>query len=390
MALSDTICTQSIHYFFPHLPSRKALANRAPRGTLERVFERARDKTMPFDEFDPIDREIMNTIQAAFPLVAEPYKAVAKTVGTTEQDVIDRIGVLRQKNVVRQIGAIFDTRKLKYQSMLVAMRFPEENLDNAARFLNRHPGISHNYERDGYFNLWFTIAVPPDRSLEGEIENLGRLTGALTTRLLPTIKFFKIGVNFDMVKGKSSATEGYRPDDQGTTSTTSPEVTQDIVDYVKVMQEDLEPVSRPFDSMAEQLGMTVDQLFARADELTEQKIMRRYSAVLHHRRAGFSSNAMIVWKVPEERSEEIGSIMAEHPAVTHCYQRPTYEDWPYSHFTMVHGTSAEECERFGNEIAEATGMDERQLVYSLREYKKTRVRYFVEDEFVLEELQPIG
>ena len=274
--------------------------------------------------------------------------------------------------------------------MLVAMRFPEEKLDRAARFLNRHPGISHNYERDGFFNLWFTIAVPPDHSLEGDIENLGRLTGALTTRLLPTIKFFKIGVNFDMVKGKSNATKGYRPDDQGMTSTTAADVPQDVIDYVKVMQEDLDPVSRPFDSMAEQLGMTVDELFAKADDLVEKKLMRRYSAVLHHRRAGFSSNAMIVWKVPEERSEEIGTIMAEHPAVTHCYQRPTYEDWPYSHFTMVHGTSAEECERFGNEIAESTGMDERQLVYSLREYKKTRVRYFVEDEFVVEELQPIS
>jgi DNA-binding Lrp family transcriptional regulator len=344
---------------------------------------------MPFDEFDPIDREIMNVVQAEFPLVEEPYKAIAETLGTTEQDVIDRIGVLRKKNVVRQIGAIFDTRKLKYQSMLVAMRFPDDKLDKAAYFLNKHPGISHNYERDGQFNLWFTIAVPPDHSLEDEISNLGRLTGATFTRLLPTIKFFKIGVNFDMVKGKSSATKGYRPDDQGTTSTTSPDVTQDVIDYVKVMQEDLASVSRPFDSMAAQLGMTVDELFAKAADLTEQKIMRRYSAVLHHRRAGFSSNAMIVWKVPEERSEEIGVIMAEHPAVTHCYQRPIYEDWPYSHFTMVHGTSAEECERFGNEIAEATGMNERALVYSLREFKKTRVRYFVEEEFVVEELQPI-
>jgi DNA-binding Lrp family transcriptional regulator len=274
--------------------------------------------------------------------------------------------------------------------MLVAMHFPDDKLDKAARFLNRHPGISHNYERDGHFNLWFTIAVPPERSLEGDIEMLAKLTGATTTRLLPTIKFFKIGVNFDMVKGKSSATEGYRPDDQGTTSTSSPDVTQEIIDYVKVMQEDLASIPRPFDAMAEKLGMTVDEMFARAEELVQQKLMRRYSAVLHHRRAGFSSNAMIVWKVPEERSEEIGIIMAKHPAVTHCYQRPIYDDWPYSHFTMVHGTSAEECERFGNEIAEATGMDERALVYSLREFKKTRVRYFVEDEFVFEELQPIS
>ena len=100
---------------------------------------------MPFDEFDSVDRKIMNIIQAAFPMVEEPYKAIADTVGTTEEDVIDRIEVLHRKNVVRQIGAIFDTRKLKYQSMLVAMRFPEDKLDKAAQFLNRHPGISHNY-----------------------------------------------------------------------------------------------------------------------------------------------------------------------------------------------------------------------------------------------------
>ena len=342
---------------------------------------------MTFDEFDSIDRKIMNQVQSAFPLVAEPFREIARQVGTTEQDVIDRLVVLQSKNVVRQIGAIFDTRKLSYQSMLVAMRFPEDRLDKAARLLNRHPGISHNYERDGYFNLWFTIAVPPDRSLEDEVEKLGLLTGAESTRLLPTIRFFKIGVNFDMVTGKSAAKEAYVPDSP---TTPAPTVTQDTIDYIRVMQDDLELVPRPFDSMAKQLGMSVARVFEIAAELTEQKIMRRYSAVLHHRRAGFSSNAMIVWKVPEDRAQEVGDIMAQHPAVTHCYQRPTYDDWPYSHFTMVHGVSDEECEQFGREIAEATGLEERKLIYSRREYKKTRVRYFVEDEFVIEELQPIG
>jgi DNA-binding Lrp family transcriptional regulator len=316
---------------------------------------------MTLDEFDSVDRKIMNQIQSAFPLVAEPYKEIANQVGTTELDVIDRLGVLRSKNVVRQIGAIFDTRKLNYQSMLVAMRFAEDRLDRAARLL--------------------------DRSLEDEVEKLGILTGSESTRLLPTIRFFKIGVNFDMVTGKSSATDAYVPDNS---RAAKPTITNDIIDYVRVMQDDLELVSRPFDSMAERLSMPVARLFEMAAELTEMKIIRRYSAVLHHRRAGFSSNAMIVWKVTEGREQEVGDIMAQHPAVTHCYQRPTYDDWPYSHFTMVHGVSEEECELFGREIAEATGLEERKLVYSRREYKKTRVRYFVEDEFVIEELQPIA
>ena len=107
--------------------------------------------------------------------------------------------------------------------------------------------------------------------------------------------------------------------------------------------------------------------------------MRRYSAVLHHRRSGFRSNAMIVWKVPPERSEEVGMIMAGHKAVTHCYERPTFPDWPYTHFTMVHATTPEGCEQYSDEISEATGITDRLALYSTREYKKTRVRYFVPD-----------
>ena len=72
-------------------------------------------------------------------------------------------------------------------------------------------------------------------------------------------------------------------------------------------------------------------------------------------------------------------IMAENPAVTHCYERPTFPDWEYSHFTMVHAPTRDECEAIGREIGQAAGITENLLLYSTREYKKTRVRYFVED-----------
>jgi DNA-binding Lrp family transcriptional regulator len=111
--------------------------------------------------------------------------------------------------------------------------------------------------------------------------------------------------------------------------------------------------------------------------MQEKKFMRRFSAVLHHRRAGFSANAMVVWKVPEERGAEVGEIMAESSHVTHCYERPTYDDWSYSHYTMIHATTPEECEAIVEQISAATQITEKQLVYSTREYKKTRVQYFV-------------
>ena len=136
-------------------------------------------------------------------------------------------------------------------------------------------------------------------------------------------------------------------------------------------------VSRPFDGMAQRLGLSNQDLYAMATEFQERGIMRRYSAVLHHRKAGFKSNAMAVWEVPEERAEEVGKIMAAHTGVTHCYQRPTFPDWPYTHFTMIHATSKGGCEEAISEISRATNLDDYLILYSSREYKKTRVRYFV-------------
>ena len=343
---------------------------------------------------DLVDRKLLNAIQTAFPLVEQPYRELGNQLGITESEVIERLGSLKSQNVVRQISAIFDTRRLGYQTTLVAFAYDPDQLHRGALFINRHPGVSHNYAREGfYYNLWFTLAVPGDGDLEGTIEWMARETNALDHRVMPTIRFFKIGVNFDMVKQKGAAHQ-YNPDSPGpdtpgldSSRPGSPgpawnqavPLTESDKAAIRELQEDLPLVSRPFDAMAERLASSTGALFRLAAEFQERKLMRRFSAVLHHRRSGFRSNAMIVWKVPSERSEEVGMLMAENPAVTHCYERPTFPDWPYTHFTMVHATTAEGCEEVEREISQATGITENQLLYSTREYKKTRVRYFVED-----------
>ena len=347
------------------------------------------------DEFDSLDREVMNILQSEFPLVREPFHIIGARCGIDEDAVIERITILKRKNVVRQIGAIFDTRRLGYSSTLVAMRFDDDELDRGAQILNAHPGISHNYARDGEFNLWFTLALPPGKDLFAEVEKLTRLSNAVTARTLPTIRFFKIGVNFDMVNRVSNASSYFVPDAQlsnnngnGSASTGVPTADQDLddfdIEFVREMQEDLPLESRPFDGMADRLSISVDELFAKSDEMVERRLMRRYAAVLHHRRAGFSANAMAVWNVPEERSVDVGLAMAKHPAVTHCYERPRYDDWRFSHFTMIHAVTRDECEHIAEKIAAETGLDDYQLLYSHREYKKTRVRYFVDDNIDVE------
>ena len=340
---------------------------------------------------DLIDRKLLNLIQGPFPLVDQPYRELGEELGITEDDTIERLSELKRQNVLRQISAIFDTRRLGYKTTLVAMAFEPANLNAGALEINKHPGVSHNYAREGsYFNLWFTLAVPPDHDLESTVVRMGRDTQSLSFRIMPTIRFFKIGVNFDMVKEEGSSFN-YNPDGNGVGENREAakeaakdwNKAQELSDLDKMtireLQEDLALKSRPFDGMAKTLGITTQELFRRAADFQERRLMRRYSAVLHHRRSGFRANAMIVWKVPPERSEEVGMTMAQHPAVTHCYERPTFPDWPYTHFTMVHATNTDGCEEIEREISASTGINDRQLLYSTREYKKTRVQYFVDD-----------
>lgn len=344
---------------------------------------------------DLTDRKLLNLVQSRFPMVDRPYQELGEALGISEQETMERLAVLKRQNVLRQVSAIFDTRRLGYKTTLVAIAYQPDKLHKGALRINRHPGVSHNYAREGsYYNLWFTLAVPPEDDLQATVERMARETEAVSVRVMPTIRFFKIGVNFDMVQEKGAA-YNYSPDGLGDALVGAPAkdwnkavpVSEGDRAAIRELQEDLPLVSRPFDAMAQRLGLSTAQMFALAQEFQDRRIMRRYSAVLHHRRSGFRANAMVVWKVPLERSEEVGRAMAQHPAVTHCYERPAFPDWPYTHFTMVHATTQEQCEEVAREISQATGITDRLLLYSTREYKKTRVRYFVEDYDLYREME---
>jgi len=338
---------------------------------------------------DLTDRKLLNALQSHLPLEEEPYQAIGDELGIAEEEVLQRTSRLKRLNIVRQISAIFDTRRLGYKSTLVAFRYPPELLNKGARKINQHPGVSHNYARNGSFNLWFTLALPPHEDMEATVKRMAAQTGAEAFRIMPTIRFFKIGVNFDMVRNQGAAYDYYSPD--GYTGAggfkgirpdwnKAEQLSPFEIAVIQELQEDLPLTHRPFDVMAKRLGISVAELLALAVQLQQRGIMRRFSAVLHHRRAGFSANAMAVWKVPEERAVEVGLLMAESPWVTHCYQRPTFPDWPYTHFSMVHAQTPDECERVIQELSTTTGIADYQVLYSTREYKKTRVRYFVEEE----------
>ena len=332
---------------------------------------------------DKLDTEILNEIQWKFPLVSKPFDIIAKKFQISSDEVKERLIHLKRKGVLRQLSAIFDTRKLGYTSSLVAMEIKPDKLEYVAYQINKHPGVSHNYERDHQFNLWFTLAVPPGSDLEKELGKFSNLDGIKKTRMLPTLQLFKIGVKLDMVDDKKHEVKPSE-EKRKVTDVKFVEIEEDKK-FIRELQKDMEIVDRPFQKAAKSLGMTEEQIFEKLHHYEEIGVMRRFAAILRHRQAGFTANGMIVWKVPEERISEVGNKLGAFPQVSHCYERPIYPDWPYNVFSMIHCKSFDEAGEVVKQIQNQINVDEYKILFSSREFKKTRVEYFVEKEFEIEE-----
>jgi len=329
--------------------------------------------------------ELLYQMQHDFPLTPRPFKALADTLGSSEEEVLNTVRRLKEEQIIRQTSAIFDTKRLGYKSSLVAFKVPEEKIDTAAEIINAHPGVSHNYLRNHDYNIWFTMAVSPESrlGLEKTIEILKEQTGADDGIVLPTLKMFKIKVQMDTTGKRAKKEKVTQAAHKALT------LTDEHIAVIKALQKDIAVTSEPFKSVTEALNISYERLFEIAKELKESGVMRRFATILNHRKAGFGANAMSVWSVPEAKGEEIGRQLAAFSAVSHCYLRPRYPNWPYNLFAMVHAKTQEACDKLIEEMAQETGLSEYSKLYSTREFKKQRLVYF-DDAFEKWEEQVAG
>jgi DNA-binding Lrp family transcriptional regulator len=328
---------------------------------------------------DDLDKRLLNLMQGRFPIALRPYEAVASEAGISEGEVMSRVQRLIDERIIRQVTPIFDTRALGYSSMLVAAKVDPENPWRAANVINAHPGVSHNYLRNHEFNIWFTIATEPDSplGLEGTLKVLAELAGAESVRQLPTLKLFKIRMDLEMEAGTEALAKAAEVAEPAETEAQPYDEFDRAV--IRATQGDMPVVSEPYAPAADELGLSQERLLEHLRGMQERRLLRRVAAILFHRRAGFSANGMGVWKVPDEQILELGKRMASFRGISHCYQRPTYADWPYSVFTMAHGRSKEECDAILDSIAADTGIEDRSTLYSSTEFKKIRLLYFTGD-----------
>ncbi len=341
-----------------------------------KLRSRKHGAAVPLDE---LDKRLLNLMQGSFPIAPRPYQHVAGEAGIAESEAIERVNRLLEERIIRQVTPIFDTRALGYSSMLVAAKVDPENPWRAANIINEHPGVSHNYLRNHEFNIWFTIATEPGSplGLEGTLEVVAKLAGADSIRQLPTLKLFKIRMDLEMEGGTEALAKSAAAVEPAETER-QPYDDFDV-SVIRALQGDMPVIPEPYAPAAAALGIPVAQLLEHLEGMQERRLLRRVAAILFHRRAGFSANGMGVWKVPDERIMELGPQMASFRGISHCYQRPTYQDWPYSIFTMAHGRSKDECDAILDSIAFETGITDRSTLYSSTEFKKIRLLYFTDD-----------
>jgi siroheme decarboxylase len=320
-------------------------------------------------DIDQRDRELLGALQGEVPLLSTPFAVIGQSIDMSEKEVIKRTERLKREGIIKHVAAQFDMRGLGYRSSLVAARVGPDRVDEAAAIITGHPGVTQNYKRNNDLNLWFTVAVSPlsTLGLDKTIELLGDEAGCDAVRPLPTLKLYKTTA--------ADASESHTTS-EGESHTDYTPFTSSEIECIRLLQRDLPLQPRPFEALVRNTATGADELLSVAKTLLKRGQMRRYGAAIQSRKPGFTATAMGVWQVPKDRADEYGATLSQHRAVSHCYLRPVYDDWPYNIYTTVHGRSVDECESIINDLAVDSGIDHKQALYPTKEYKKARLNFF--------------
>jgi DNA-binding Lrp family transcriptional regulator len=326
---------------------------------------------MPELVLDKVSGQLLGLLQTGFPLEAEPYTALGSRLGISEGEVIRRIGELRASGIVRLISPVLDARRLGYSSTLAALEIPPEHIASAEQYLASHPGISHGYEREHRFNIWVTLSVPPADDLKGEVADISHRTGAGDILSLPAVKVFKLRTNFSQMEDDEDGSQLPSVSTSGSRAFLSAEERQ----VINSLQQDLPLEPGPFARIASGLGMDEDSLLGHCRSLLKSGVIRRYGASVNHYMAGYKANAMTCWLVEPGHVDKTARHLASLRRVSHCYERETAPQWHYNLFAMLHGSTKDAVLKEVDHIAKETGLRDYEVLFSTREFKKTRIIY---------------
>ena len=343
-------------------------------------------------EMNDKESQLIVAVQRGIPVVERPFAVLGEACCMSEDETLCFIMKLLSNGDARRFGAVFDARKLGYRSVLCFIQIPENKLAEVAKKIVTVRGVTHAYQRgwidelpcnntggpgdNNWPNFWFTL-VAPSNSFQRDFDSLRTVCAPYPVYELPALIRFKIDVVFDLrTRERDERVEPRSHNDLNSTEVFElDQVQRSIVQY---FEGDLPVVSEFYGHAAEYLGVEKQLLMQTLKEWRSNGVMRRIGLLLRHRGVGFKANGMCCWNVPKDKIYEVGRLVASYFEVTHCYERAMLESFPFNLFAMIHTTSWDKTQALFQIISDDCGLIGGQLLFSVREFKKTSMQFFKE------------
>ncbi len=316
-----------------------------------------------------LQKRLCNRLQRGLPLVSEPFAEIAADLECSEAEVLEGTRELKASGVIRRITAVLNQRALGKASTLVTAHVPDEQVAAVTAAINALPGVSHNYLRKHEFNMWFTLQEESPDQLRKCLLELGTRF-AIEFHSLPVTHVFKLDVRFDA----ESDDDVLLRDVERIPGTEPVALRDEQKQLLTNLRDGLEVTSRPFDAIRP-ATMDEPEMFALLAELIELGVIRRIAGVLNHHKLGFTSNIMFASQVDAEHVIEAGRWLAHSGTVSHCYERQTFDGWPYNLFAMMHGRTMGQIQHTIDRFTEVLPVRSFELLPTLAELKKQPVRH---------------
>lgn len=330
-------------------------------------------------EFNAIESAVLNRIQRDFPLSETPFDEMARELSISVDGMLSTVRDLKERGVVRNISAIFNPGKFGFVSGLVALQLDELDIETAAAMISAHPGVSHNYRRDHRYNLWFTLSADSGEKLEKTVAILAARSKAKDRLILKNERLLKIGLMLSIGDDDMTDSDSLQAPHGHGAGPAHP-LSESQKEAVRLLQVDMPIEGRPFSSIITKASgrLSEHELIDHARALKHDGILRRYSAVLRHRKAGYQANALTVWR--PENDSDLGMIIDDfrsEPKISHLYLRTVYPGkWEYPLFAMIHAKTESDLHDVIERLSAVSGMADYLVLRSLKEYKKERVVYY--------------
>ncbi|SLN44530.1 hypothetical protein PEL8287_02265 [Roseovarius litorisediminis] len=283
---------------------------------------------------DPINQALLDDWQRGFPVTERPFGLLSEFLGTTEQDVINRLQTAITTGRVTRIGATCAPNTIS-ASTLAAIAAPEDRIEEVADIIGEEPGVNHSYLRENDWNLWF-VATGPDRAhVDRALARIQKRSG-LRVLDLRLVRPFNLDLGFSL-RGGGARLPVARPPDTSV-------LQEGDRDVMQALMRGLPMEERPYQAIARQLARPQAEVINRIKVLIGAGIIARLGVIVRHRALGWRANAMVVWDLPHDAITDAGPMLAAHPGVTLCYERTPVEGvWPYRLYSMIHARSRAEA-----------------------------------------------